>query len=256
MSRSPSSSSYLSTDLHHFEPVNDFSTAGTLPIRQSRQQCEMVSPFPVRPAGPERRYSARYLLLVYENTPPHFDPLEIRRLARLEQARCTIIREQLVDDLCNYLAFIDFAGKRFQTRNERLFDIQGYHPKWCPLSSAPATYYDQCLKRGHVVLSEAPRPRDRSAKKPVTKSADWEELTVSSNRDDFFDTCKEQAPSQLAPQLDRIRARLEQRAQPPVTGINSDVSRLTSSWTDGFKAGFEAGMNLGSSAFSASRASG
>ena len=209
-----------------------------------------ASPFPTRPAGPERRFSARYLLLVYEKTLPHFDPLEIRRLAAQEKASCTIVREQSANGLCNYLAFIDFSGKRFQTRNERLFDIQGYHPRWCPISSSPATYYDQCLRRGHVVYREAPRPRERCSKKQTAESPGWQELAVSKNREDFFETCKEQSPTELAPQLDNIHAYLEKSCATPFTATSSDVSQLTMSWTEGFKVGFDTGLKVWSKNFS------
>jgi hypothetical protein len=86
-----------------------------------------------RPRGPERRISARYLVIIYNDVPPRLDYSEIKQLLTREEARCTVTAERHKDGSTTGFAFVDFAGKRFQKRNKSIFDVQGHHPEWLPI---------------------------------------------------------------------------------------------------------------------------
>jgi hypothetical protein len=187
-------------------------------------------------------------MLLYSQTSVRFDPLEIQRLAFTQEAHCTIVRNSLRDgNTFNYFAFVDFAGKRFQTRNLRLFDIQGYHPKWVHLTSSPWRNLDQMLKSGEVVWngvsrpqgSDSPKEKLSSSKKISSSSTDWELLGSSSNEKSFLELCKSRMGQEVFESFTKI---LE---QPMQSGHGeTDMSLNVRYWQDGYRAGREAAFSI------------
>ena len=203
-----------------------------------------------RPARPnvDRRYSARYLILIYSQTSARFDPLEIQRLASRQQAKCTIVRQSLLDSTFNYFAFVDFVGKRFQTRNLKCFDIQGYHPKWLHLTSSPWRNLDQMIERGEVVWNGVSRPTDPTGTRETLSSSkktssslpmQWDLLGSTSNEASFLDLCENWMPKETFDDFTKI-------LQQPVHSRHNEteISRNVRYWQDGFRAGYEAGLSV------------
>lgn len=187
----------------------------------------------------DRRYSARYLILIYRETRPHFDPLEIQRLVAREQGKCTIVRQ--ADS--NYLAFVDFAGKRFQTRNLGLFDIQGYRPKWIHVTSSPWRNLEKMMAQGHVLWNgisprpqKQPSPRKRGPGKEPASSSSWELVGSATSEASLQELLQKEMDSEQsrAPeiQLDCV----------PLVGGETEMARNVQYWQDGYRAGYKAAI--------------
>jgi hypothetical protein len=191
------------------------------------------------------RYSARYLILVYSKTSHRFDALEIQRLVSREEGQCTIVRQLQADDTSNYLAFVDFAGKRFQTRNLGLFDIQGHHPKWSQVRSSPWDTLDSMIASGEIVWNglsrgafkkSIPRNEQPSYVSKASTSAQWEHLGSSSNEEAVTALCKKYMAAEESG---------SDTTEPDQTSdsVNwSAISRIIGKWRDGYRAGYSDGL--------------
>ena len=196
------------------------------------------------------RYSARYLILVYSKTPERFDPLEIQRLVSQEKGQCTIVRRLQADDTLSYLAFIDFAGKRFQTRNLGLFDIQGNHPKWLHVRSSPWKTLDNMAASGEVVWSGISRDRKTAAQDertwPASKGVSpmqWEYLGSSSNEGDILELCKKYTTSHN-PNASAVTDLLHPSCSDHHEKTDKiDMSRLIEFWKEGYRSGYGDGLS-------------
>jgi hypothetical protein len=206
------------------------------PVKQQQQRRSSGRP------SLDRRYSARHLLLIYSQTTARFDPLEIQRIVSTKHARCTIVRQPSPDSKQNYLAFVDFAGKRFQTRNPRLFDIQGYHPKWLHLSSSPWHTLDKIIARGEVIWDGAKRPNKGSELADTNsvindsqRSVRWDYLGSASNDDAFMDLCRKEMDGKQLNDLSCMLGRTNSSPMP-----ETEMSQNVRFWQDGYKAGYMA----------------
>ncbi|KAJ5151377.1 uncharacterized protein N7482_010629 [Penicillium canariense] len=200
----------------------------------------------IRPTA-DRRYSARYLILIYRGTRAHFDPLEIQRLVAREQANCTIVRHSEDDNVSSYFAFVDFAGKRFQTRNLGLFDTQQYHPKWIHVTSSPWRKLDEMIAQGDVLWNGIVRPnRYPSAdhKKPaaskISSPRPWEMVGSATSEASFQELLRKEmtiaqsdSPEPLFDDFD-IGATSEDG--------ETEMARNVKYWQDGYRAGYKAAM--------------
>ncbi|KAF2648153.1 hypothetical protein K491DRAFT_763250 [Lophiostoma macrostomum CBS 122681] len=195
-----------------------------------------------RKLSENNRYSARYLILVYAKTSGRFDPLEIQRLVSREQAQCTIVLQSLDSDAPNYLAFIDFSGKRFQTRNLKMFDIQGHHPRWVRISSSPWRTLDEIMQRGDVVWKGITRkrkivePSEPPARKSLgsrSTSSEWEMVGSLSDETAFLSLCKSQMPQET---FENVMKQIETPKQTRKDRV--DVPSTVEYWQAGYREGF------------------
>ncbi|KAL6866180.1 hypothetical protein ACO1O0_002285 [Amphichorda felina] len=188
---------------------------------------------PARGHGGNSRYSARYLILVYSNTPERFDPLEIQRLVTQEQGQCTIVQKSAASEspgnggaggvmTTSYLVFVDFAGKRFQTRNLGLFDVQGLHPKWLHVRSSPWERLAELMSRGDVVwdgLSASTLSPSEfhgsSQNSDPTSSSGWELLGSSSNETEMLELCAKHMGSSISSSLSSLPPLPQEQAEQP-----------------------------------------
>lgn len=201
------------------------------PNRPSRRQRKPLS---------NSRYSARYLVLVYSQTSERFDPLEIQRLVSQEEGQCAIIRRSQNNGNSSYLAFVHFAGKRFQTRNLGLFDIQGHHPRWVHVRSAPWRTFDTMTANGEVVWNGLSRDQEISVQNKESwspsssvSSATWEHLGSSTNEADILDLCHKYMG------LGDSKASVRSNVLEPIDlHENIDTSLTKDLWTDGYRAGY------------------
>ncbi|KAL3479520.1 hypothetical protein BJX99DRAFT_255518 [Aspergillus californicus] len=215
------------------------------------------------------RYSARYLLLIYRATLAHFDPLEIQRLVAREQAKCTIVRRRshgagedidtstAVSDppFSSYSAFVDFSGKRFQTRNLALFDVQGYHPRWIHVTSSPWQTLDRIIAQGDVVVwngvvrptkhsesssssSSSSTARKRAAS--TASNAPWELVGSGIDESDFRELVrKELSAETLEPFVDGV-----EECRAALQAGETEMTRNVQYWQDGYRAGFKAASSI------------
>ncbi|KAJ5281719.1 hypothetical protein N7478_007091 [Penicillium angulare] len=195
--------------------------------------------------NPDRRYSARYLILVYHGTRAHFDPLEIQRLVAGEQAKCTIVRQSEDDNIFNYFAFIDFSGKRFQTRNLAFFDIQQYHPKWIHVTSSPWQKLDEMMAQGDVLWNGIDRPNKRPSadrRKHATgkppSSGQWELLGSVTDEASFEELLRKEMSRNESESEDPLIEDFEYEVNPE--DGQTEMARNVQYWQDGYRAGYKA----------------
>ncbi|KAH8704940.1 hypothetical protein BGW36DRAFT_434557 [Talaromyces proteolyticus] len=202
----------------------------------------------IRPAA-DRRYSARYLILIYRGTPAHFDPLEIQRLVGREQAKCTIVRESRNENVFSYFAFVDFAGKRFQTRNLGLFDIQGYHPKWIHVTSSPWRMLDEMKSKGDVLWNGIIRHNKQTSSgrktsatsKTSSSSSPWELVGSATNEASFQELLRKETTIEKSEPPEPLLDDLEAGAI-SVVG-ETEMARNVQYWQDGYRAGYKAAIS-------------
>lgn len=207
------------------------------------------------------RYSARYLLLIYRATLAHFDPLEIQRLVAREQAKCTIVRRShgagddtdastaVSDSLSSYSAFVDFSGKRFQTRNLALFDVQGYHPKWIHVTSSPWQTLDKIIAQGDVVVwNGVVRPTKHSessstSRKRAASAASnmpWELVGSATDESDFRELVRKELGAETPePFIDGV-----EECRTALRAGETEMTRNVQYWQDGYRAGFKAASSI------------
>lgn len=138
------------------------------------------------------RFAARYGLLTYAQS-GELDPFRVvDHLADLG-AECIIGREDHVDGGVHLHAFFMFERK-FESRNVRVFDVDGCHPNIVRGYGTPEKGWDYATKDGDVVGGGLERPcGDRVSE----AGSVWSQLVMAPSRDDFFELCAELAPRAL-----------------------------------------------------------
>lgn len=138
------------------------------------------------------KFEARYGLLTYAQCGT-LDPWRVVNHLGDLGAECIVGLEDHVDGGLHLHAFFMFERK-FGTRNERVFDVDGKHPNIVRGYGTPEKGWDYATKDGNVVGGGLARPsRDR-----VSKAGEvWSELVLAEDRETFFELCKELAPRAL-----------------------------------------------------------
>lgn len=117
-----------------------------------------------------------------------------------------LVARELHDDGQPHLhAVVDFGERRFRSRDERIFDINGLHPNWkAPRSDRQwHNQVNYCKKHGDFVeVGEYEEPEERGHKQQR-----WIDLIDGSeNRDDFMAKAKTVAPRDFVLQNDKFEA--------------------------------------------------
>ena len=147
------------------------------------------------------RFQARYALLTYAQC-GDLDPFAVvNHLAELG-AECIIGRENHTDGGIHLHAFVDF-GRKYRTRNNRAFDVQGCHPNVSPSRGTPEEGYDYAIKDGDVVAGGLERP---AGSRVDTTSDVWTEIINAKDEQDFWSLCQSLAPRSLVTQFTQLRA--------------------------------------------------
>lgn len=195
-----------------------------------------------------RRYSARYLILIYRKTRAHFDPLEIQRLVAREQAKCTIVRQSEDDNVFSYFAFIDFAGKRFQTRNLGLFDVQQYHPKWIHVTSSPWRKLDEMIAQGDVLWNGIVRPdkhptpgHEKPTVNKTSSSSPWELVGSATSEASFQELLRKEMNIKRLESPEPLFDDYEVEATSEYG--ETEMARNVQYWQDGYRAGYKAAIS-------------
>lgn len=196
------------------------------------------------------RYSAKWLLLTYAQTPDGFDPEKIHSMARAEKAKCRIGKEFHKDGGTHYHAFFEFS-KRFQTRNIKHFDSQNCHPNWTIIRYTPWKSWDYVGKDGDVVVEDCERPPETGSGKAAPNKLVFDTLVSARDYQEFVDTFKAQAPKEYIMGFNNIcnyaNATFNADTQPdyvsPEFMTDNHAPEKLLTWMDGFKAGLEATAN-------------
>lgn len=144
-------------------------------------------------ASTSKRFGSRYAVLAYNSVSAQFNFQDIRRICYMEKAAATIVEISTSSHGSKtYLAFVDFCGKRFQTRNVTMFDVQNVHPKWWLIRGNAREIYDDLTSKGRIVCAEAsPPPRKVSGKTlgSMYKPDEWRTVEAPTRQDNFLVTC-------------------------------------------------------------------
>lgn len=164
------------------------------------------------------RFAARYVLLTYAQC-GDLDPFEVVRSLGDLGAECIIGREDHADGGCHLHAFADFKRK-FQSRNVRIFDVDGKHPNVQPCKTTPEQMYDYAIKDGDIVAGGLTRPDGTSVSEAGSK---WTECLLAESREEFFETVARVDPRALCCSFSSLRAYADWKYRPIMDAYQTPV---------------------------------
>lgn len=121
--------------------------------------------------------------------------------------------------------FVDF-GKRFSSRNVKIFDVQGFHPNVEPSKGRPWAGYDYAIKDGEVEAGGLERPDESSGTGISTLTERRATIVAAKTRDEFWQLLEELDPDTLLRSFPSCRAFAEWRFRPSITPYStpSDIT--------------------------------
>lgn len=148
---------------------------------------------------------AKFVLLTYPQVPRDeidgFPELVTDLCGRLE-CRYVVGKEQHADGGIHFHCFLDF-GRKFSSRDTRIFDLGGRHPNIEKVGRTPRKAYDYSIKDGCIVA----RSEDYTGPETNNSGSDrggeqgecsaWEHILRSETRDEFFDRLRAGQPRAL-----------------------------------------------------------
>jgi len=150
---------------------------------------------------PSFQFQARYALLTYAQC-GDLDPFAVvNHLAGLG-AECIIGREDHADGGVHLHAFVDF-GRKYRTRDQGAFDVEGCHPNVSPSRGTPEDGFDYAIKDGDVVGGGLTRPSRRGL---APDGGVWTEIVNASSESEFWTLCEQLAPRSLVTSFTQLRA--------------------------------------------------
>nr|QJB18714.1 MAG: replication-associated protein [Genomoviridae sp.] len=156
------------------------------------------------------RFQAKYGLLTYPQC-GDLDPWHIVDMLGDLGAECIVGRENHVDGGVHLHAFFMFERK-FESRNVRVFDVDGCHPNVVPGYSTPHKGWTYATKDGDIVAGglECPGVREEVS----GASAKWARILLSESRDEFFEAVARLDPRALCINFGSLRAYADWRYRP------------------------------------------
>jgi len=186
------------------------------------------------------KFQARYVLLTYAQC-GSLDPWAVSDHLSSLGAECIVGRENHADGGTHLHAFVDF-GKRFSTRNTKVFDVEGFHPNIEPSKGRPWGGYDYAIKDGDVVAGGLERPPERGGGEGVSSAtAKWAEIVAQPTREQFWTALEELDPCAMVRSFPSCRAfadwryRVDREAYTTPRGITfrADLVEGLQEWVDG-----------------------
>ena len=145
------------------------------------------------------RFAAKHGLLTYPALGSDMDAVErlahriVEHLGNL-RAECIIGRESHVDGGLHLHAFFMF-GRKFESRNVRVFDVDGKHPNVVRGYSNAKRGCEYACKEGDIVAGGLDPGQ---LGEPVDGHGGvWNEIILSETREEFFEACARLAPRSL-----------------------------------------------------------
>lgn len=156
------------------------------------------------------RLQSRYVLLTYSQCGDLDPQLVCDHLATIP-AECLIGRENHADGGIHLHAFVDF-GRRFDTRDARLFDVDGRHPNIQPCGRTPQAMLDYAIKDGDVVAGGLSPVIEHNV---PTADTVWHRIANAETVERFWELVRELAPRALLCNHQSLRAYAEWHYRPP-----------------------------------------
>ena len=156
------------------------------------------------------RFAAQHGLLTYPQC-QGLDPWRIVEMLTVLGAECIIGRENHADGGLHYHAFFMFERK-FESRNVRIFDVDGFHPNVVRGYSKPEKGCAYAIKEGDVVAGGL--DCSQFGKDVPRTSGPWAEICLSSTREEFFEACERLAPRALLCSFTSLRCYADWKYRP------------------------------------------
>lgn len=137
-------------------------------------------------------FEAKYGLLTYAQS-DGLDPHDIVCHLGDLGAECIVGREDHSDGGIHFHAFFMF-DRKYRTRDERKFDVDGVHPNIVRGKGTPEKGWDYATKDGDVVGGGLERP---SGNRVSQAGEVWTRICNAGSREEFFELCEELAPRAL-----------------------------------------------------------
>ena len=150
------------------------------------------------------RFQARYGLFTYSQC-ARLRPDAVSQHYEALGANYIIGREAHSDGGTHLHVFADFRRK-FRTRDNRKFDVEGFHPNVVPSLRNPAGGWDYATKDGDICGGRLPRPESDESSKGGGQNAGWDKLRSAETRDDFFRIASEHLFSHLVKSFNSFSA--------------------------------------------------
>ena len=188
------------------------------------------------------RFQAHYALLTYAQC-GNLDPFHVNDHLGQLGAECIIGRENHSDGGIHLHAFVDF-GRKFSSRNERVFDVDGCHPNVAPGRRTPEKMWDYATKDGDVVAGGLERPRGKGLSE--TGKA-WSSIVLAETREEFFALVEELDPRSLCVNFPSLRCYADWRfrpdridyVSPPGVSFSTDQFPELDDWVQRTLVGYE-----------------
>ncbi|ANC51567.1 RepA [Faeces associated gemycircularvirus 14] len=161
---------------------------------------------------PTFRLQSRYVLLTYAQC-GDLDPWLVHNHVVAFPAECIIGRENHADGGIHLHAFVDF-GKRVDIRDNRRFDVGGFHPNIAPCGRTPQKMLDYAIKDGDVVAGGLNPILDVS---DAETDSIWHRIANAPSVDEFWAITRELAPRALLCNHQSLRAYAEWHYRPVAT---------------------------------------
>ena len=181
------------------------------------------------------QFKAKYGLLTYAQCKDldHFKV--VSRLSELG-AECIVGREEHEDGGTHLHVFFAFE-REFSSRNERIFDVEGYHPNIVRSRGTPEKGWDYATKDGNIVAGGLERP---SGNGDNSREDKWSFIVAAETRDDFWARVEERDPRSLACNFGnlekycdwRYRPVLEEYEHPEGISFIEEQTQAMREWAD------------------------
>lgn len=155
------------------------------------------------------RFQGRYVLLTYAQCGELDAHRIVCHLGELG-AECIVGREDHADGGVHLHAFAMFERK-FTTRNERVFDVEGRHPNVLRGNRTPEKMYDYAVKDGDVVGGALERPSGDGLSQ---NGSAWSEIILAGDRESFFEAVARLDPRALCVNFGSLRTYADWKYRP------------------------------------------
>lgn len=155
------------------------------------------------------KFEAKYGLLTYAQA-AELDPFEIvLRLSELG-AECIVGREKHQDGGTHYHAFFMFERK-YASRNNRIFDVNGKHPNIVRGYGTPEKGWDYATKDGDICAGGLERPGSISTDAGEAK---WSWIINAETREEFFERIASRDPRALCTNFGNLQRYADWKYRP------------------------------------------
>lgn len=173
------------------------------------------------------RFAAKYGLLTYSQC-GDLDGFAVSdRLSELG-AECIVAEEDHQDGGRHIHVFFMFESE-FRTKNERVFDVDGYHPNIVRGRRTPEKGWDYATKDGDIIAGGLARPQEVEDKGEIRKRK-FREAMAEPDPDLFVDKICEEDPSYALryhfqiQDIKRMKLEATRKCSPPLYTRGLDTS--------------------------------